>query len=85
MNVEIEQIKQLLMTTGTPKDTQEKLRTEQDLIEYYEMKAVDAYEQEDGVESDGGSIEKNIRKVEKGMKKGLNDSREHDFEGFDDL
>ena len=63
------------------------------MIEYYEMKAMDRRglenqeneeeEKESLVRRDrSDSLRKNILKYEK-HKKNLDDSREHDFEGFD--
>ena len=84
-----------------------KFRTEEELIEYYELRAVDAYDRSDDNcspmikalknESDripqnqkpttkrdrSDSLRKNINKYEK-THKNLNDSRENDFDGFDD-
>jgi hypothetical protein len=84
-----------------------KFRTEEELIDYYEMKAIDPYannqpqdHDEDADEDDilkntldkqlskekrrrADSLKKNIKKYEK-MYKNRNDSRDKDFEGFDE-
>lgn len=72
------------------------------MIEYYELRAVDAYDRSDdncspmvkALKNDSeqiptekrdrsDSLRKNIKKYEK-THKNLNDSRENDFDGFDD-
>lgn len=67
------------------------------MVEYYELKAVDAFDspntgglkadRKSSSQSETDSITKNIKIVEKEQKKkrqNLNDSREHDFEGFEE-